>query len=51
CEMQFRNGRQMVFQIQLGHHKNAVPLTRDYLYKTAEIKQAPPHIAAVRRYA
>ncbi len=31
-EMTFREGRQCVFQMQLGHHQNAAPLTRDYLY-------------------
>jgi cyclopropane-fatty-acyl-phospholipid synthase len=32
CEVVFRNGTQMVFQIQLAHNKYAVPRTRDYLY-------------------
>ena len=31
CEMLFRNGRLMVFQIQLAHRRDAVPLTRDYI--------------------
>jgi cyclopropane-fatty-acyl-phospholipid synthase len=31
-EMTFRNYRQCVFQIQLSHRQEAVPLTRDYLY-------------------
>ena len=31
CEMMFRNGELMVFQIQLAHEPDAVPLTRDYL--------------------
>jgi cyclopropane-fatty-acyl-phospholipid synthase len=31
CEMMFRNGDLMVFQIQLAHDRDAVPLTRDYL--------------------
>jgi len=30
-EMTFRHGRQCVFQIQLAHRQEAVPLTRDYL--------------------
>ena len=30
CEMLFRNGPLMVFQIQLAHKPAAVPLTRDY---------------------
>ena len=32
CEMMFRNGSLMVFQIQLARERDAVPLTRDYLY-------------------
>ena len=32
CEMMFRNGSLMVFQIQLAKERDAVPLTRDYLY-------------------
>ena len=31
CEMMFRNGELMVFQIQLAHEPDAVPFTRDYL--------------------
>tara|TARA_R110000851_G_scaffold204484_1_gene356408 strand:- start:37 stop:450 length:414 start_codon:yes stop_codon:yes gene_type:complete len=31
CEMAFRNGRLMVFQIQLAKRRDAVPLTRDYI--------------------
>ena len=31
CEMMFRNGDLMVFQIQLAHERDAVPLTRDYI--------------------
>jgi hypothetical protein len=30
-EMTFRYGRQCVFQFQLAHRRDAVPLTRDYL--------------------
>jgi len=33
CEMLFRNGRLMVFQIQLAHRRDAVPLCRDYIYE------------------
>ena len=33
CEMAFRNGRLMVFQIQLAKRRDAVPLTRDYIAK------------------
>jgi len=31
CEMMFRNGDLMVFQLQLAHERDAVPLTRDYI--------------------
>ena len=31
CEMLFRQGDLMVFQIQLAHRQDAVPLTRDYI--------------------
>ncbi len=31
-EMTFRHGRQAVFQVQMAHRQEAVPLTRDYLY-------------------
>ncbi|MEM8803449.1 MAG: cyclopropane-fatty-acyl-phospholipid synthase family protein [Pseudomonadota bacterium] len=32
CEVTFRYGRQTVFQVQLTHDQQAVPLTRDYMY-------------------
>ena len=32
-ELSFRHGRQCVFQVQLAHSQQAVPLTRDYLYR------------------
>ena len=31
CEMTFRNGPMMVFQIQLARRRDAVPLTRNYI--------------------
>lgn len=31
CEMAFRNGRLMVFQIQLAKRRDTVPLTRNYI--------------------
>ena len=31
CEAGFRNGRTMVFQLQLAHRRDAVPLTRTYI--------------------
>ncbi|MDJ0637832.1 MAG: cyclopropane-fatty-acyl-phospholipid synthase family protein, partial [Paracoccaceae bacterium] len=33
CEETFRHGRQAVFQFQLSRKVDAVPLTRDYLYR------------------
>ncbi|HWU79579.1 MAG TPA: cyclopropane-fatty-acyl-phospholipid synthase family protein [Caulobacter sp.] len=35
AELGFRHGGHMVFQIQLAKKRDAVPLTRDYLLKTA----------------
>lgn len=35
CEMAFRNGNLMVFQIQLAKRRDTVPLTRDYIAKAA----------------
>ena len=31
CEMLFRQGDLLVFQIQLAHHQDVAPLTRDYI--------------------
>ncbi len=36
-ELTFRISTQVVFQIQLAHRKDAVPLTRDYLYPTPDL--------------
>jgi cyclopropane-fatty-acyl-phospholipid synthase len=33
CEQTFRHGQQCVFQVQMAHRQDAVPLTRDYLYR------------------
>ncbi len=33
CEMSFRYGGLVVFQFQLSHKNNIVPITRDYLYQ------------------
>ncbi len=43
CEMLFRNGPLMVFQIQLAHRRDAVPLTRDYItdYEREPASEAP----------
>jgi cyclopropane-fatty-acyl-phospholipid synthase len=32
CELSFRYGDLVVFQIQLAKDRHAVPLTRDYMY-------------------
>lgn len=41
CEGVFRWGDLVVFQIQLGRENDAVPVTRDYLYKD---ESAPPYL-------
>lgn len=33
CEQTFRHGRQVVFQLQVSKRIDAVPVTRDYLYR------------------
>jgi cyclopropane-fatty-acyl-phospholipid synthase len=38
-EMSFTEGHQVVFQMQLARRKDAVPLTRDYLYPTETVWQ------------
>ena len=35
CEMTFRHNYQVVFQFQLTRQQDAVPLTRDYMYRDA----------------
>ena len=35
CEMNFRHHRQVVFQVQLAHRRDVVPITRDCLYDHA----------------
>ena len=44
-EMTFRHHRQVVFQIQLAHRQDAVPLTRDYLYAAQTPHTAPTQTA------
>lgn len=47
CEMLFRNGPLMVFQLQLAHRRDAVPLTRDYITdseRQAAFVAAPPDL-------
>jgi cyclopropane-fatty-acyl-phospholipid synthase len=41
-EMTFRHHQQVVFQIQLTHQQDAVPLTRDYLYPPATMPALRP---------
>ena len=40
CEMTFRHRHQAVFQVQLSHKVDAVPITRDYLYATPNVYAA-----------
>jgi cyclopropane-fatty-acyl-phospholipid synthase len=44
CELTFRHKHQVVFQFQLSHRQDAVPLTRDYLY-TAALRDDVPSSA------
>ena len=39
-EMAFRHTRQAVFQLQLGRHLGAAPITRDYLHGGAAVTEA-----------
>ena len=48
CEMMFRHGDLMVFQIQLAHERDAVPLTRDYISDVA-VPQRPSDTTGTRR--
>jgi cyclopropane-fatty-acyl-phospholipid synthase len=41
CEAGFRNGRTMVFQLQLAHRRDAVPLTRTYIDGTGRAQPSP----------
>jgi cyclopropane-fatty-acyl-phospholipid synthase len=49
-ELAFRHEGQMVFQIQLGHHVHAAPLTRDYITQadTAAAAQRVAPVGSVR---
>lgn len=42
CEMLFRNGDLMIFQLQLAHKKDAVPLTRAYMSDSDRSTRLPP---------
>jgi cyclopropane-fatty-acyl-phospholipid synthase len=46
CEMSFRYGGLMVFQIQLAKDLNAVPLSRDYMYDWERANREPHAHAA-----
>lgn len=48
CEMMFRNGDLMVFQIQLAHEPDAVPLTREYI-TDYERRETETNAAVARR--
>ncbi|PWK60968.1 SAM-dependent methyltransferase [Roseicyclus mahoneyensis] len=39
CEHTFRHNRQAVFQMQIAHRADAVPLTRDYLHPASAQRQ------------
>jgi len=39
CIMVFEEADQCVFQLQLGHKRDAAPLTRDYLYDQPDVFQ------------
>ena len=49
CELAFRHGGQMVFQIQLAKRQDAVPLTRDYMtdWERAHMGSARTRLRAV----
>ena len=46
CEMLFRQGDLMVFQIQLAHRQDAVPLTRDYIMDYEHSRAGAPQVAS-----
>ncbi len=46
CEMAFRNGSMMVFQIQLARRRDAVPLARDYVTDLERRAAEPADVAA-----
>jgi cyclopropane-fatty-acyl-phospholipid synthase len=45
CEMNFRHGDLMVFQMQLAKRIDAVPLSRDYMFERERDLNRPPAIA------
>ena len=42
CILAFEEQAQAVFQFQLGHKRDAVPITRDYLYQDAKMQSHAP---------
>ena len=42
CEQTFRHGPQAVFQFQLSRSIESVPLTRDYIYDTPDLRAPKP---------
>lgn len=48
CEMAFRNGRLMVFQIQLAKRRDSVPLTRDYIAEAEASESAKDTLVDTR---
>jgi cyclopropane-fatty-acyl-phospholipid synthase len=46
CELGFRHQGMVVFQVQLARRQDAVPLTRDYLYRTP-VATVPDDVPAV----
>ena len=46
CEMAFRNGPEMVFQIQLARRRDAVPLSRDYIVDRKRGREMASAVAA-----
>ena len=50
CEMLFRNGPLMVFQLQLAHRRDAVPRTRDYISGYEQEIVAKPESFAVDEF-
>jgi len=50
CEMLFRNGPFMVFQLQLAHRRDAVPRTRDYISGYEQEMASQPESFAVAEF-
>jgi cyclopropane-fatty-acyl-phospholipid synthase len=56
AELAFEHFEHMVFQMQLGHHQDAVPVTRDYIsdfersHRTEGPGEPEPHVAGTHAY-